>query len=82
MIPHNRHEYSVVESANTLHMYVRGSLSDDPTRMRELRDWLAWRVEEGWISVDIFSRFARYEKSVREIARLAITQYDETERAQ
>ena len=82
MIPRNRYERSVVESANTLHMFVRGSFMDDPEEMRELRDWLEWRVGEGWLSVDIFSRFARFEKTVRELARLAISQYDKLERAQ
>lgn len=70
--------HSVVDTATLLAGYSIGSLSGGyQPDLPELRDWLAWRVEEGWEDSGLAMSVA-YDYAVREMGRAAVAMYDKT----
>lgn len=56
-----------------------GSLwREDVDDYKELRGWLAWRVNEGW-EPTVVDRWSKYEESVREMAKNALAMFDADE---
>lgn len=72
-----RFQHSVVEIATILAGHATGSMSGDyRPDLPELRDWLAWRVEEGWVESALGSATLAYDSAIREAGRAAVAMFD------
>ena len=71
-----RHAYGVVEVARVLAGVVTGSQSGSyQPNLDDMRDWLAWRTEEGWRPTTP-GGFEYYDNAVRQMARAAVGMFD------
>jgi hypothetical protein len=71
-----RHAYGVVEVARVLAGVVTGSGSGNyQPNLDDLRDWLAWRTEEGWYPTTPGGS-GDYDNAVRQMARAAVGMFD------
>lgn len=76
-VKRERFQHSVVEIATILAGHATGSASGDyRPDLSELRDWLAWRVEEGWVESKVGSATLAYDSAIREAGRAAVAMFD------
>lgn len=68
--------YPVLQVASVLAGTATGSCSgDQEDELTKMRDWLAWRVEGGWLENSI-PMAVDYDRAVRAMARAALAMYD------
>lgn len=67
----SRYEHSVITAASALHSYAVGSFDAPMDEMRELAEWLEWRITEGWSHGPNNSVF---DDIVRQLASQALTE--------
>lgn len=73
----DRLRFPIIPTAAILAGTATGSCSGDQIEtLTEMRDWLAWRVEDGWVERGV-PMAARYDLAVRAMARAALAMYDQ-----
>lgn len=78
-VAYKAHSHSVVAVALDLAALATGTTGrEDVPDYKELRGWLAWRVNEGW-EPTVVDRWSKYEESVREMAKNALAMFDADE---